>query len=261
MKNIFRKDIVQSMLWLIAILLVWELAPRAGLINNWILPPFSIVLSTTVRELIHGDLAIQALNTLSIIVQGFGLAFILAFFVTMLCTWIKPIKVLVTLLCTIFNPLPAIAIMPLFILWFGIGTGVMRIIIVHGVIWALMTHILDGFRTIPHVYRDWGKNIELNFWQMFSKILFLAVMPEVIAGIRVGWGRAWRALLAAEMIFGMIGTLGGVGYYIYNARAFANMTRVMAGVLVIIIIGILVESLFFKQLEKHTIQKWGMSSE
>ena len=261
MKNFFGKSTVQSVLYLIAIFVAWEVAPRVGLIDNWILPPFSVVLNITYRELIHGNLAIQALNTLSIILQGFGLAFILAFIITMLCTWIKPIKVLVTLLCTIFNPLPAIAIMPLFILWFGIGTGVMRIIIIHGVIWALMTHILDGFRTIPNVYRDWGRNIELNFWQMFSKILFIAIMPEVIAGIRVGWGRAWRALLAAEMIFGMIGTLGGIGYYIYNARAFANMSRVMAGVLVIIIIGIIVESVFFRQLEKHTIQKWGMSNE
>ena len=85
-------------------------------------------------------------------------------------------------------------------------------------------------------------------------------MPYLVAGLRVGWGRAWRALIGAEMVFGMIGTVGGVGYYIYTNRAYANVTNVFSGVIVIIVIGILVEQAF-RLLEKNTTVKWGMSDE
>jgi NitT/TauT family transport system permease protein len=111
------------------------------------------------------------------------------------------------------------------------------------------------------VYREWGENIGLNAWKIFTGILIYAIMPELLAGLRVSWGRAWRALLSAEMVFGMIGTLGGLGFYIYTARAYANLTNVMSGVVVIIIIGILVETLLFGKLEKITIRKWGMTRE
>ena len=92
-------------------------------------------------------------------------------------------------------------------------------------------------------------------------MIFFAVLPDLIVGLRVGWGRAWRALIGAEMIFGMIGALGGLGYYIYNARAYANITNVMSGIIVIVIIGVIFESVLFKQLEKRTIMKWGMTRE
>lgn len=116
-------------------------------------------------------------------------------------------------------------------------------------------------KSVPAVYREWGRNIALPPWRMFSDIIVIAIMPEFLAGIRIGWGRAWRALISAEMVFGMVGSLGGLGYYIYTARAYANLTNVLAGVVVIIIIGIIVESLIFGQIEKHTIRKWGMTHE
>jgi NitT/TauT family transport system permease protein len=134
----------------------------------------------------------------------------------------------------------------------------MLAIIVHGVLWALVRHLVDGIRAIPKIYYEWGDNIELSPLKKFTGVLFFAILPELIAGIRVGWGRAWRALIGAEMVFGMIGSLGGIGYYIFNARAHANITNVMSGVVIIIIIGVVVESFLFNQLERHTIIKWGM---
>ena len=189
------------------------------------------------------------------------LALVLAIIITLLCSWIRLVETLFTMLSTVFNPLPAIAIMPLIILWFGVSTGAMLAILVHGVLWALVRHLLDGIRTMPKVYYEWSDNIELSPIKKFTSVLLYAVLPDFIAGIRVGWGRAWRALLGAEMIFGMIGTLGGLGYYIYNARAFANIASVFSGIIIIVIIGVVFESIIFSQLENRTIKKWGMIRE
>lgn len=252
---------LQSWLWLAALLGVWELASRLKLVNNYLLPPFSGVIANMFRELASGRLAIQVLNSLSIILWGFALALVLAVAITLLCSWLKPAETLFATLSTVFNPLPAIALMPLIILWFGIKTEAMLAIIVHGVLWALVRHLLDGIRAIPKVYYEWSDNIELSPLRKFTDVLLYAILPELIAGIRVGWGRAWRALLSAEMIFGMIGALGGLGYYIYQARAYANIANVMSGVVIIVIIGIIFESVLFNQLEKRTVKKWGMMRE
>jgi len=261
MKKLKSSNLAQSLLWLLAILIAWETVTRIGLVSVYLLPPFSKVIAALFSELLKGKLGIQIFNSVFVILQGFVFSFFLAFIITLLCTWFKPLERLFATLCTIFNPLPAVAIMPLIIMWFGVSTGAMIAIIVHGVLWALVTHIMDGVHSMPVIYHEWGKNLGLNPWHMFTDILVLAIMPSIIAGIRVGWGRAWRALISAEMVFGMIGSMGGLGYYIYTSRAYSNMPRVMAGVVVIIVIGVVVESLIFKQLENNTIRKWGMSVE
>ena len=213
------------------------------------------------QEFFYGRLGIQVINSMRIILTGFMLSFAIAAVATVICVCIPSADSLFSMLSTIMTPLPSVAITPLVIMWFGVNTGAMMVLIVHGVLWALLRHLNDGIRSIPPIYREWGNNIGLQPWRMFKDIVVPAIMPEFLAGIRVGWGRAWRALIGAEIVFGMIGTTGGLGYFIYISRAYANLTNVMAGVVVIIIIGILVESVIFGQVEKRTIRKWGMTHE
>jgi len=260
MKNFLTNKTAQMWLWLIFLLLAWELASRLGWVHTHILPPFSRVAANTFNELFAGRLGVQVLNSMSIILVGFFLSFTLATVITALSMWLQPIDSLFNTLSTIMNPVPTIALMPLIIMWFGIDTGAMLVLMAHSILWALIRNLLDGLRSVPPMYREWGKNIGLSPWQMFTDIVVPAIMPHFLAGVRIGWGRAWRSLISAEMIFGMIGGFGGLGFFIYTARAFANFTRVMSGVVVIIIIGILFETLLFGQIEKHTIRKWGMAT-
>lgn len=261
MRKLLKNQTFQSWLWLIALLVVWEFAARLGLVNTYLLPPFSKVAARLVSELFTGKLGFQVLGSLWVILQGFFLSFVLAAVITLLCSFLKPVDSLFNMLSTIMNPLPSVAIMPLIIMWFGINNAAMLAIIVHGVLWALVRHLLDGLRSIPAVYNEWSRNIGLSPRQRFTGILIFAIMPELLAGLRVSWGRAWRAMISAEMVFGMVGTYGGLGYYIYTHRAYANITNVMAGVVIIAVVGILVDSLLFKQIEKRTVRKWGMTHE
>jgi len=261
LKLIIKKKGVQYWLWLAVLLGAWELVSRLGLINKFLLPPFSESFVNMFTQIKDGSLGIQALNSLIVILEGMGIALVLAIIITLLWSWSSVLESLFVTLTTVLNPLPAFALMPLIILWFGISTEAMLAIIVHGVLWVLIRQLLDGIRTIPKIYSEWCENIELSAFKKFTGMIFFAVLPDLIVGIRVGWGRAWRALIGAEMIFGMIGALGGLGYYIYNARSYARITNVMSGVIVIEIIGVVFESVLFTQLEKHTIKKWGMIHE
>lgn len=88
----------------------------------------------------------------------------------------------------------------------------------------------------------------------------MLILPGLIASLRIGCARAWRSIISSEAIFGMIGTSGGLGLYIYVNRSYGNLTNVMVGVLLIIIISVLIDKLF-SALEKITVRKWGMSYE
>jgi len=252
---------VQSALWVIVLLVLWETASRLGWVNTYILPPFSTVIARLWHELTIGKLGLQTLNSLLMVFEGFGLSFVLAVIITALCAAVKPIESLFSTLSTILNPLPAVAVMPLIIMWFGIDTTAMFVIIIHGVLWQFVRHLLDGLRSISATQIYFGRNIGLSGSKMFTGIVLFAIMPELLAGLRTGWGRAWRALISAEMVFGMIGTMGGLGYYIYVGRAYARISDVLSGIIVIALIGVFAESFIFGQIERTTTRKWGMTRE
>lgn len=78
--------------------------------------------------------------------------------------------------------------------------------------------------------------------------------------MRISCARAWRSIISSEAIFGMIGTSGGLGLYIYTNREYGNLTKVMVGIILIILISVVIDKLFVA-LEKLTVKKWGMSYE
>lgn len=255
LKSIIEKS--KTFLWLAAILIVWELSARLGIVNEYILPPFSKVVINLFSEMTKGVLGFQILNSLYVVLEGFVISLALGLIIGTLCISSRIVESFFQALAIVMNPLPGIAILPLVMMWFGVGNGAMLFLIIHGVLWPLITNFIVGFQSIPKIYLDWGRNIGLTPVQMMRQIHFFAIMPYIISALRVGWGRAWRALISAEMVFGMIGSLGGIGYYIYQNRAYANMTNVLVGVFVIIIIGVVVDQGIFRTLEKHTIEKWG----
>ena len=131
-------------------------------------------------------------------------------------------------------------------------------IIVHSVIWPVSRSIIDGFRSTPEVYIEHGQNMGLSMIRLIMDIYLPASLPSILSGLKVGWARAWRALISAEMIFGVSGAVGGLGWFIYVKRYQMDTAGTFAALVVIMIIGILIEHLLFNSLEKHTIRKWGM---
>ena len=252
---------LRMLIWLIAIVAAWELSTRAGWVNGYILPPFSNVCAALYKGLFGGRLGRQTLSSLRVVFIGFALSFALAVLTTLLCTVSRWTSSLFDTLATILMPLPSIAVLPLIIMWFGIDKKAVYILIVHGVLWTMARHLLDGLRSVPKIYIEFGRNIALPPHRMFFGIVIFAIMPELLAGLRTGWGRAWRALISAEMVFGMIGAAGGLGYFIYIGRAYARILDVFVGIIVIAGVGILAEHFVFSQIERMTTRKWGMTHE
>lgn len=103
-----------------------------------------------------------------------------------------------------------------------------------------------------------GRNYGLRGLRYVAHILIPAALPALLAGLRIGWAFAWRTLIAAELVFGASSGQGGLGWYIFQNRNELYTDNVFAGLVVVILIGLLVENLIFNTLERITVKRWGM---
>ncbi len=159
-----------------------------------------------------------------------------------------------------FSPLPAIALLPLALIWFGLGAGSLIFVLIHSVMWAVALNTLAGFRGVSTTVRMVGRNYNLTGLRYVAKILIPAAFPSILAGLKIGWAFAWRTLIAAELVFGVSSGQGGLGWYIFESKNQLNIPEVFAGLLTIILIGLAVENVIFRVIERRTVQRWGMQT-
>jgi len=131
-------------------------------------------------------------------------------------------------------------------------------LVVHAVLWPMSRNLLDGFQAVPRIYTEAGRNIGLRGFSLLMNVHLPSAMSYIVSGIKVGWARAWRGLISAEMIFG-IASCPGIGLFINQMRTNLNNAEMYATLIVIIIIGLIVQYGVLVPIEKHTVVKWGMS--
>ena len=246
-------------IWIILALIIWESIARFSSVTNLAFPSLTLIAKALVNSIISGEIISQMLFSIGLILFGLIIAIIIGLILSSLSIINPIVENLVDTCISIFHPLPGIALLPLIILWIGTGSKAVVFIIIHSVLWPMILNMVAGFKAIPQVYKKIGRNYEFSTGKIISKIYIPASLPYIIAGLKIGWARAWRAAISAEMIFGATGGKGGIGWYIFNKRVFMDTPGLFAGLIVIIIIGILVEDLAFGKLEETTIKKWGIS--
>ena len=244
----------------VGLLVLWEAWTRLFRVSPLLFPPASAVLLAFGRALAAGEIPGYAAQSLKVLLTGMAIGSGLALLLTTLAVTTRLGGELLETLTSMFNPLPAIALMPLALLWFGLGTSSLVFVIIHSVLWPMALNTYTGFVTVPQTLRRVGQNFGLSGWRLVAGILLPAEFPYILSGIKIGWAFAWRTIIAAEMVFGVAGSQGGLGWFIYQNRFEMNTDLVFAGLLTVILIGLLVEHLLFRWLERRTVQRWGMSA-
>ena len=157
-----------------------------------------------------------------------------------------------------FNPLPAVALLPMALVWFGIGQTPIVFVIVYSVVWVMALNLNAGFEAVPLQLRWVGQNLGLSGGRYLFEIFLPAALPSVMTGFRIAWAYGWRTVIAAELVFGAIGGKGGLGYLITVGRYNLRSDQVFAVLLTIILIGLVVE-LVLSRIEARTVRRWGMA--
>jgi NitT/TauT family transport system permease protein len=235
---------------------VWEGAARWQN-NDLLLPTFTQTLHALVAGLASGELIEKARLSLVVLLQGYLGGIAAALVLTTLAVSTQLGRDLLATLTAMFNPLPAIALLPLALLWFGLGRGSLVFVLVHSVLWPLALNTYAGFQAVPETLRMAGRNYGLTGVRYVLLILVPAALPSILAGLKIGWAFAWRTLIAAELVFGASSGKGGLGWYIFQNRNELNTDRVFAGLMLVVLIGLLVEGLAFQTVERLTVRRWG----
>ncbi|MBI9102828.1 MAG: ABC transporter permease [Spirochaetales bacterium] len=259
--KIFPKGIgVSKLLWVLLLLLLWELIARSGKVSPQLMPDLGTILTALWHEIFSGELFPGIYRSILFVIFGIISGTILAGLFSTPALFHPQIRNLMDVLTAVLHPLPGIALLPIFILFFGIGTTPLIMIIIHSVLWPLCINIRGGFENIPDIYLKIGRNYQLSPIHFFIRIMVPAAFPQILAGLRIAWARSWRALISAEMLFGVASGNGGLGWYIYNKRLFMDTPGMYAGLLVLVMIGLLVETILFKKLEERTTRRWSLRS-
>ncbi|PCJ39839.1 MAG: ABC transporter permease [SAR86 cluster bacterium] len=257
LQRLYALGALRKFIILILLALAWEIYARS-LNNPLIFPTFTATAEALFAGILSGELLRAGAATIWLLVQGYGLGLLLAILLTILASITKIGADLLETLTAMFNPLPSIAMLPLAMVWFGLGNGSVIFVLVHAVLWAVALNTFSGFKSVSPTLRLVGQNYGLTGPGYIFKILIPGAFASILTGLKVGWAFAWRTLIAAELVFGASSGSGGLGWFLFQKKNELLITEVFAGLLTIIIFGLLIENLVFKTIENKTLRRWGM---
>jgi NitT/TauT family transport system permease protein len=248
---------IRRLLLLAALAALWQsYAVYAD--NTLMFPSFTETVTAFHDAIVNGSLLAKAWSSVKVLLIGYGLGVVLAGLLASLAIASRLGEDLLALLTAMFNPLPAIALLPLALLWFGLGLPSIIFVLVHSVLWPLALNASGGFASVSETLRMVGRNYGLTGWRYIAYILIPAAFPSILTGLKIGWAFAWRTLIAAELVFGVASRSGGLGWFIFENKNQLETPYVFAGLATVILIGLIVDVFVFRIIEQHTIRKWGM---
>lgn len=250
---------VRKAVLIVALALAWEIYARI-LDNPLLFPTLTDTFVALGERIADGTLPARTWTSLKVLLVGYATGIALAAVLTVLAINTQVGTDLLETMTAMFNPLPAIALLPLALIWFGLGPGSLVFVLVHSVLWAVSLNTHAGFLGVSQTLRMVGRNYELTGLRYVFQILVPAAFPSILTGLKIGWAFAWRTLIAAELVFGVSSGQGGLGWFIFENRNVLDIPSVFAGLLTVIAIGLVVENLVFRTIERRTVRRWGLQS-
>ena len=241
---------------LLAILIIWEILFRAEITSPLLFPSIVDVLSQF--WLSAGELFMRVGVTFSYIGYAMGISLFLSFFLTYLSMKSEAVASVMEMILAMMHPLPSVALLPLLIIWFGLGSLSLLIVVLNSALWPIFLNAYTGFRTVHQTYIEVGRNIGLRGLKLFWHVVLPSALPYLITGFEISWARSWRAAIAVELVFGAATTSGGIGWTIYMSYFDMETPLMIASILTIAVVGVLAEKRGMENLEKKTVLKWGM---
>lgn len=256
-QRLWNMSAIRRAVILLLIAVVWETYAR-WLDNPLSFPTLSETLQTLWTDIANGRLPQRLGVTMRILLMGYGIGLLLAAILTTLAVSTRFATDFLSTLTAMFNPMPAIALLPLALLWFGLGVPSLVFVIVHSVLWAVALNTHSGFLAVSETQRMAGQTFGLRGLRFVIGILIPAAFPAILSGLKIGWAFAWRTLVAAELVFGVSAGQGGLGWYIFEKRNLLETSGVFAGLITVMMVGLFVEGAIFQTIERSTVRRWGM---
>ena len=247
--------IAHTALPFLVLALAWEVTARLGVFPRRLFPPLGEVASALVRLTASGILPHHVLDTLVRLAAGFALAAVVGIAVGFAMGRSRRAEDLCLPLVSIGAPIPGLAYAPLFLLWFGLGSVSAVLLVAFVSAFPIVFNTWTGVKAVKEIWVRSAQALGADNPRLFRHVILPGALPYILTGLRLGLAQAWRILVGVEMLAAVP---WGLGWLIFGAREFLATYVMLAGIVVIAILGLALEKLVFQRLERYTVVRWGM---
>ncbi|HET7192158.1 MAG TPA: ABC transporter permease [Pseudolabrys sp.] len=249
------RSLIRAIITLAGAAAIYELLARSGYFAGALLPTIPTVVQTLIAMLADGTMIEHAAFTMYRVMFGFCLAIVTGIPLGILMARFQRVENFFLPLVSALMPIPSFALVPLFMLWFGIGNLTTILIVFYAATFPMVFNTWSGVRSVNPLWLRAAGAMGADENKLFWKVIIPGASPFIITGMRQAFLRAWIAVVGAEMI---AASDWGLGWVIFDAKEFLNADIMLAALLVIGGIGYAFERLVFGSIERATVQRWGM---
>ena len=250
-----RRALVRGALSLLVAAIAYEALARSGYFAPALLPTLPAIARTMFASLADGTMFAHAAFTLYRVMFGFALSIVVGLPLGILMARFQRVESFFLPLVSAMMPIPSFALVPLFMLWFGIGNLTTILIVFYAATFPMIFNTWSGVRSVNPIWLRAAGAMGADERRLFWKVIIPGASPFIITGMRQAFLRAWIAVVGAEMI---AASDWGLGWVIFDAKEFLNTDTMLASLIVIGIIGFVFERFVFGSLERATVMRWGM---
>ena len=234
---------------------VYEVVARTGTFPPALMPTLPTVAATLVGTIADGTMVFHSLYTLYRVMFGFALAIVIGLPLGIMMARFQPVERFLLPLVSALMPIPSFSLVPLFMLWFGIGNTTTIMIVFYAATFPMLFNTWTGVRSVNPLWLRAAGSMGADEQRLFWKVIIPGASPFIITGLRQAFLRCWIAVVGAEMI---AASDWGLGWVIFDAKEFLNADIMLAALVVIGGIGFVFERAVFGSLERATVLRWGM---
>lgn len=220
---------------IIAFLALWEAVPRLGIVDSAFLPAFSQVIVTGVDFALKGQLWPHVEVSILRALGGFALGVVTGVPAGIVLGWYPAVERYLNPLLQLLRQVNPVSLLPVFILFFGLGYFTKVALIYWVVVWPILLGAMSGVRYVDPALIKYGRSLALSDWKLFSRIVVPSSIPSIVTGMRLAVTYSFLMLVVSEMV----GANSGLGYLVVNSQYLMSIDLLYVGVIILALLGVI----------------------
>ncbi len=243
-----------SILFFSLFLLLWQVFAELKIYPSYLLPSPRDVWNTLLFGFSEADYSLAILFSMKRAILGYALAVFCGVGTGIVIARFQVLDSTIGASLTALQSIPSIAWVPLALLWFGISEAAVLFIVVLEAFIPSALGVRTAIKTIPRELIRAAQTLGSHGLDLYIRVVFPAIVPQLMSSLRLSWAFAWRALIAGELFVSGL----GIGQNLELARSLSDMAQVLAIIILIAILGYITDNLFFRSIEKQVNKAWGL---
>lgn len=247
---------LRRILFYILILLAWQIIAMLQIWPSFVLPGPLTVLSSLEGGIQNGQYIQGALVSLQRLAIGYSLSLVVGILLGLLIGRFRWLEETLGSLILGLQALPSVCWLPLAVVWFGLTEQAIIFVVIMGAVFSITLGVDNGIKNSPPIYLKAARTLGTRGSALYTQVILPAAFPSVLAGLKQGWTFAWRSLMAAELLYYTL----SLGQLLNTGRDLNDASQVIAVMVVIIVIGVAIDTLIFRMIERKIRERWGLQA-